>query len=518
MATQVQLRRGTTSANDSFKGVEGELVYDIEKKQLRIHDGVTVGGNEIKQNVNYEDIENKPVIPTKTSELDNDAGFIASTTKGIAGGVATLDENGKIPLTQLNESFVGGVSYKGMYDAGTNTPDLSVIGKNGEYYIISGAGFIFGKEFGVGDWIISNGTSWDKIDNTSDVLSVNGRTGNVIITAEELDLSAYATVVDLNKKQDKLTAGTGIKIDGGVISNTKTETTIADVNGLQSALDSKQVVGDYALKNEIPVVPVNVSELTNDSGFITADYHDSSKQDVLTLGDGIDIDEDDVISVKFKVDDVQVNGTTIVVDKVANIQLTASDIAYNTGDVATTLLDLNSDIAGIESDIENIQTAQTAFDTRLGNDETLLTAHGTLLAGYDKKITDAVAKADQAESAVDGKQDKIDDLDTIRIGAGLGATALQSVKTINSKDITGDGNVDLSGTDIKAVVDGNTDTVQGHLQTLNDRVQDGASVSLDNLDATGQAKFDAKADKNKFLVVDALPEEPDPTVYYFVKE
>ena len=44
MAKQIQLRRGTTAEHDTFTGAEGELTYDTEKKQLRLHDGSTVGG------------------------------------------------------------------------------------------------------------------------------------------------------------------------------------------------------------------------------------------------------------------------------------------------------------------------------------------------------------------------------------------------------------------------------------------------------------------------------------------
>lgn len=40
-----------------------------------------------------------------------------------------------------------------------------------------------------------------------------------------------------------------------------------------------------------------------------------------------------------------------------------------------------------------------------------------------------------------GKQDAIDDLETIRSGAAAGATAVQSVKTINGLSIAGTGNV-----------------------------------------------------------------------------
>lgn len=47
MSGQLQLRRGGTIENDAFTGVIGELTYDTEKKDLRIHDGQTQGGIKI---------------------------------------------------------------------------------------------------------------------------------------------------------------------------------------------------------------------------------------------------------------------------------------------------------------------------------------------------------------------------------------------------------------------------------------------------------------------------------------
>ena len=44
MAKRLQLRRGTTAQTNTFTGAVGELTYDTEKKQLRVHDGSTVGG------------------------------------------------------------------------------------------------------------------------------------------------------------------------------------------------------------------------------------------------------------------------------------------------------------------------------------------------------------------------------------------------------------------------------------------------------------------------------------------
>jgi hypothetical protein len=47
MATQVQLRRGTATENNSFTGAQGELTYDTTNKRVRVHDGGTAGGFEI---------------------------------------------------------------------------------------------------------------------------------------------------------------------------------------------------------------------------------------------------------------------------------------------------------------------------------------------------------------------------------------------------------------------------------------------------------------------------------------
>ena len=47
MPTQLQLRRGTTSQNNSFTGAAGEISIDSDLDQIRIHDGSTAGGIKI---------------------------------------------------------------------------------------------------------------------------------------------------------------------------------------------------------------------------------------------------------------------------------------------------------------------------------------------------------------------------------------------------------------------------------------------------------------------------------------
>ena len=44
MARVLQLRRGTTAENNLFTGALAEATYDTSRKELRVHDGSTVGG------------------------------------------------------------------------------------------------------------------------------------------------------------------------------------------------------------------------------------------------------------------------------------------------------------------------------------------------------------------------------------------------------------------------------------------------------------------------------------------
>lgn len=88
---------------------------------------------------------------------------------------------------------IGALDYKGTWNANTNTPTLaSGVGAKGDYYIVSVAGTtnLDGiTDWQIGDWAIFNGTAWQKIDNSDQVLSVFGRTGAVVAAASDYDAS-----------------------------------------------------------------------------------------------------------------------------------------------------------------------------------------------------------------------------------------------------------------------------------------------------------------------------------------
>ena len=113
-----------------------------------------------------------------------------TTEKGQANGYAPLDSGAKVAEAYLPDSILGQVSYQGTWDASTNTPTLAnppASTTKGEYYVTSVGGTQFSIDFQVGDWIISNGTSWEKVDNTDAVTSVFGRLGNVVANAGDYD-------------------------------------------------------------------------------------------------------------------------------------------------------------------------------------------------------------------------------------------------------------------------------------------------------------------------------------------
>jgi hypothetical protein len=73
----------------------------------------------------------------------------------------------------------GGLVYKGTWDPSTE-PLPS--GESGWYYVVNGSGTVGGVDYQPKDMILHNGTTWDKIDNTDSVTSVNAQTGAVTLT------------------------------------------------------------------------------------------------------------------------------------------------------------------------------------------------------------------------------------------------------------------------------------------------------------------------------------------------
>lgn len=232
LATDVEAETGkdtTRAINAKQLAKAKQSAIDSAKVTIQTSNGITGGsttpGNSFTLSGVNASTTAKGVIRIATqAEVNggssNDSVVTPMTLrKGGDNGVASLDANGKIILSQIPDAVYGNVLYGGnltefteedlaasvsissslrarlgLADTVTtitiaNATSSSITGEygyaslEGVYFICEAAGsWGLTGSFEVGDWMISTGTSWQKVDNTDAVKSVNGQTGNVNIT------------------------------------------------------------------------------------------------------------------------------------------------------------------------------------------------------------------------------------------------------------------------------------------------------------------------------------------------
>lgn len=114
--------------------------------------------------------------------------LLKTSDKGINNGVASLDAGGKVPITQMPSSLF---IYKGTWNPSTNTPTLSDgTGTSGNIYLCSvggsrnlGSGSV---TYAAGDYVVHNGSIWQKSAGTAYVNSVNGQQGIVTLNTSHI--------------------------------------------------------------------------------------------------------------------------------------------------------------------------------------------------------------------------------------------------------------------------------------------------------------------------------------------
>lgn len=202
------------SVEDTLQGLAdngiSDLSFDPLTKQLTIttNDGDTYQ-TVIEQDIgylSYDSATNKLILTTGNQSQEITLPYINSSEKGSANGVATLDENGRVPYSQLPESAM---EFLGQWNASTNTPHLADgTGTNGDFYIVSAGGTVnLGTAqdphivtFSINDRIVYEGdiAQWVRLP-AGQVSSVNGQSGEVTLTASDIE---YSTGVSIKDKID----------------------------------------------------------------------------------------------------------------------------------------------------------------------------------------------------------------------------------------------------------------------------------------------------------------------------
>ena len=125
MATQLQLRRGTTTETDAYTGAVGEVIVNTTKDTLVVQDGATQGGHELA----------KANAPSFTGGIDvtGTATMDGLTVNGV-GSVIALSDN-----AVFNVNVSGGtsktstISQRAKSSNGSNAEtSIVVTGSSGE--------------------------------------------------------------------------------------------------------------------------------------------------------------------------------------------------------------------------------------------------------------------------------------------------------------------------------------------------------------------------------------------------
>lgn len=107
MATQLQLRRGTSAENDNFTGAEGELTYNSTTKGLRIHNGSTKGGYLVDTVVGFQapTAKNNYTWYRKYSSGWVEQGGIWKGSQTVSSLTGEANLNIALPMAMANDNF-----------------------------------------------------------------------------------------------------------------------------------------------------------------------------------------------------------------------------------------------------------------------------------------------------------------------------------------------------------------------------------------------------------------------------
>lgn len=123
MSRQIQIRRGTAAQHSSFTGAIGEVTMDTTNNSLRVHDGVTPGGNEtMSVNKFYSNITNciTEVRHDIKLELNTNAMVLKSGSKFfVPNGFEADGTTSKFNTITLSNDINGTGGW-----AGANVPQL----------------------------------------------------------------------------------------------------------------------------------------------------------------------------------------------------------------------------------------------------------------------------------------------------------------------------------------------------------------------------------------------------------
>ena len=209
---------------------------------------IKIGGGAASVPAATSSTAGKVRLATNTETVTGTATDIAVTPAGVAAALAGI---------------VGGMTYKGFWDAVNAVPDLSYA-KQGDFYYVSAAGTRYGKEWAVGDHLVVNadmggtidGAKLDKIDSTESISALGDLVDVVLTSPSEGQALTYDnasstwinTTLDIGALQTELDdtqVGAGLGADGAY-----TPPTSSNYLGSATSLKNADSLLDAAIYSE----------------------------------------------------------------------------------------------------------------------------------------------------------------------------------------------------------------------------------------------------------------------------
>ena len=317
------------------------------------------------------------------------------------------------------------------------------------------------------------------------------------------DWNATSGVAEILNKPNLATVATS-----GSYNDLSDKPTIPTVPVQDVEVNGSSVVDESGVAKV--TVPTKTSDLTNDSGFITAsqvpaqvnsDWNASSGvaqilnkpnlAAVATSGSYNDLTDKPTIPT-VPVDDVRVNGTSVVSNKIADVT------------VPTKTSDLTNDSGFITAgEIPTIPVHDVEV-----NGNSVVDAQGVAnidLSGY---ATDA-----ELTQGLSTKQDTISDLDTIRSGAQAGATAVQDPNYVHTdNNFTNADKTKLDGIEAGAEVNDVENVRVNGTSVVSNKIAD-INVPTKTSDLTNDSGFITASDIPTQVQSDWTEADPSDTSY-----
>ena len=228
------------------------------------------------------------------------------------------------------------------------------------------------------------------------------------VSAFENDANYLTSHQDISGKQDVIADLATIRANA--------ELGATAIQEIPDTYATKTYVAEQIEGINLPTVPTNVSEFTNDAGYLTKDVADGYYAALGTTGSGDGVAKEYVDSELAKKQNI--------IDDIDDIRSKANSALQSIPEDYVTSEELegkgylteHQDISGKQDVITDLEDIRTK-------------ANSALQSIPDEYVTDEELEGKgylTSHQDISGKQDIISDLETIRTGAAAGATALQA--------------------------------------------------------------------------------------------